>query len=134
MPKIGDTYESNSSFLKVEDLQGRKVNVTIERAPVEKVGEDNKIVLYFEGKDKKFPLNITNARMLEMLTGSDDSDNWVGTAITLKPDITTYQGKPTKCIRIDSELPQQTTRRAASSVPPRAGNAPADPWADEAAF
>lgn len=115
MAKIGDTYESNSQFLKVDDLRGQKVAVTISDAPVEKVGEDNKIVLHFEGKDKKLPLNITNARMMEMLTGSDDSDNWVGTTITLKPDITQYQGKPTKCIRIDSELPQQ---RAARPAPP----------------
>jgi hypothetical protein len=117
MPKIGDTYESNSSFLKVEDLQGRKVSVTISDAPVEKVGEDNKIVLYFEGKDKKFPLNITNARMMEMLTESDNSDDWVGTTITLKPDITQYQGKPTKCIRIDSELPEQPKRAATRPIP-----------------
>src|SRR5690349_16431771 len=75
MPRINETYESSSSFLKVEDLQGRKVSVVISDAPVEKVGEDNKIVLYFEGKDKKFPLNITNARMMEMLTDSDNSDD-----------------------------------------------------------
>lgn len=133
MPKIGDTYKSNSSFLNVEDLQGRKVAVTISDAPVEDVGEDKKIVLYFEGKEKKLPLNITNARMMEMLTGSDDSDAWVGTTITLKPDITQYQGKPTKCIRIDSELPQQATRRQ-PAAPAGRPNAPADPWADEAAF
>jgi hypothetical protein len=120
MPKINDTYDSKSSFLKVEDLQKRKVSVTISAAPVEKVGEDNKIVLYFEGKEKKFPLNITNARMLEMLTGADDSDNWVGLTVTLKPDITTYQGKPTPCIRIDSELPPQQNQQ-----PPRPQAQPA---------
>lgn len=119
MPRIGDTYQSNSAFLKVEDLKKRKVNVTITGAPVEKVGDDDKIVLYFDGTEKKFPLNITNARLMEMLTGSDDSDAWVGTTITLKPDMTTYQGKPTPCIRIDSELPPQQQQAPRPSSPPQ---------------
>jgi hypothetical protein len=117
MPRISDTYESNSKFLKVDDLQRRKVQVTIADATVEAVGEANKIVLSFQGKDKVLPLNITNARMLEFLTGSDNSDDWIGLTITLKPDMTTYQGKPTPCIRIDSELPAQAKRTQAQAAP-----------------
>jgi hypothetical protein len=110
MPNINDIYESKSSFLKVEDLRGQKVHVTIKASAVEAVGDDKKIVLDFqEGSGKRLALNVTNARMIAMLLGTEDYTSWVGARITLKPDITQYQGKPTHCIRVDSELLQQHT-------------------------
>lgn len=111
MPKISDIYSSNANFLRCEDLQKKRVSVTIEDVTVEKIGDDKKLVLSFEGKEKKLALNKTNARMLEDLTGSDDSESWIGYRITLRPDMTDYQGKRVPCIRIDSELPTQPERQ-----------------------
>lgn len=117
MPTINDAFPSK--HLKHEDLQGRRVNVVIETYQLEKIGDDKKYVLYFQGKEKGLVLNVTKARMLEMLTGSDDFDKWIGTRITLRPGITTFQGQAKKCIEIDSELPDQNSQQ-----PPRRPVAP----------
>lgn len=108
--KLGEAFPS--SFIKVDELKGRKVNLTISTVVYEKVGNDNKLVAHFKETEKKLGLNKTNANMLAMLLGSDDTDNWAGAKVTLKPDMTTFQGKPMPCIRIDSELPQQNNAAA----------------------
>lgn len=107
MPSINDVYESKSKFLKVEDLQKKRVALTILNCEVQNVGEDKKLVLSFNETEKTLALNVTNARMLQMLTDTDDYTAWVGTRIILRPDMTSFNGKPTPCIRIDSELPEQ---------------------------
>ena len=110
--KYTDVYESKSNYIKVDDLQGKRAVLTIEEVAPEKIGDDEKLVLVFKETQKKLVLNKTNCRMLEMLTNSDDTDNWVNKKIILRPDITTYNGKPTPCVRIDSELPEQAKAEA----------------------
>lgn len=107
MPSYKETYSSKSDFLKVEDLQKKRVALTILNCEPKAIGEDKKLVLSFHESEKQLVLNVTNARMLEMLTDSDNTDDWVDVKIILRPDITSYNGKPTPCIRIDSELPEQ---------------------------
>lgn len=107
MPSYKDTYQTKSDFLKVDDLQKKRVALTIANCEVKTIGEDNKLVLSFHETDKQFVLNVTNARMMEMLTDTDDYTAWIGTKIILRPDITSFNGKTTPCIRIDSELPEQ---------------------------
>jgi len=88
-------------FLKVEDLGGRKVKVTIDRVEMEEVGDDEKPVAYFEEDSvKPLVLNVTNWSMIEEITGVDDTDVWSGATVVLYPDKTTYQGKRVPCIRI----------------------------------
>lgn len=119
MPTINDAFPSK--HLKVDDLQGKRCNVIIESYELEKIGDDKKYVLYFQGAQKGLVLNVTKARMLQMLTGSEDFDDWIGYRITLRPGMTTFQGQPKKCVEIDSELPEQPTRR--QPPPPRQADA-----------
>ena len=54
-----------SKYLKSDDLNGKPITVTIDRAPLEPLKspegkEQTKIVLYFRGAKKALPLNITN--------------------------------------------------------------------------
>lgn len=107
MPSYKETYSSDSKFLKVDDLQKKRVALTILNVEQQTIGEQKKLVLSFRETDKTLVLNVTNARMLEMLTDSDNTDDWLDLRIVLRPDITSYNGKPTPCIRIDSELPDQ---------------------------
>lgn len=104
---INDVYTSNSNYLKAEDLKGRRVDVVISEAVTEKVGDADKIVLSFDGKEKKLVLNITNARMIAGLLNSMDTADWIGSEITLRPDKTTYQGDLVDCLRVDAVLPNQ---------------------------
>lgn len=105
--KVSEAFPSK--FLKVEDLRGRKVEVKIKNVEMEKIGDDYKPVLSFSGKDKTLTLNKTNALMIAKIIGTDDMDDWIGKKIVLRPDVTTFQGKPTDCIRVEAP--------AASSAP-----------------
>jgi hypothetical protein len=117
---LDQIYETKSNYLKVEDLSGQKVHVTIKDANIETLGDDKKIVLDFvEGSGKRLALNITNARMCAMLFDTEDHKSWIGGRITLKPDITSFKGSPTKCIRVDSELPTQPSGWQPKTVVPQ---------------
>lgn len=111
---ISDIYTTNSNFLKHADLKGQKVSITIKSAEVGEVGDKKQVVLGFKESDKVLGLNKTNANMIAFLTGTEDYTNWIGTRITIKPSMTEYQGKPTPCIRVADELPQQ--KKAAATA------------------
>lgn len=99
---------SNSNNLKVDDLQAKKVAVTIEAIEMKEFtrkdgnGVDRKFVMSLEGKIKRFVCNITNARMIAMLTDSNDTDDWIGRRIYLQPTMTPLGPG----IGVASELPQ----------------------------
>lgn len=107
MAKANDIY-GGGDFLKAADLQGKRHPVTIESWEVKESQFGKQIVLSFVGKDKKFSLNKTNARMITDLLGTDDTDEWIGKTISLRPDKTQNpEGAMVDCIRVDFELPEQ---------------------------
>jgi hypothetical protein len=79
------TASSNSKFLKKEDAPQPKL-FTVRDVIREKVGEDQKFIMYFEEEEKGLVLNKTNIVMASDTFGSDDSDNWVGRKIVLYTD------------------------------------------------
>ena len=102
MPSITETYPSK--WIKAADLQGRAATVTITAAPAEKVGDDIKIILAFTGKEKRLPLNKTNASILASIFG-DNSDLSVGKQIVLMPSKTSFGGKVKDTITIQQYVP-----------------------------
>jgi len=85
--QISDIYQSGGDYLKAEDLQGRRVAVTIEKWTTKEFEEKDgfkhqKIILSFRGKDKQFVVNKTNAVCIADILG-DDPDSWIGGQITL---------------------------------------------------
>lgn len=117
--KIGEAFPS--SYIKVEDLKGRRVPVTIERVEVETLGQgkdqETKPVVYFKGAQKGLVLNRTNANTITDLCGTDETDEWVGHRIVLYQDKTDFQGKRVACIRI-AEAPKATPPAAKKPAPP----------------
>ena len=104
-----------SKYLKSDDLQGRPITVTIERAPLETLKspdgkEQKKIVLYFRGAKKALPLNVTNWDSCVDACGDDDTDGWPGKQIELYPAKTQMAGKTVDCVR-----PSAGTARAAEA-------------------
>src|SRR5262245_25754323 len=94
-----------SKYLKCADLKGKPRVVEIEQAPIEtlknpKGEEQRKVVLYFKGAKKTLPLNLTNFDAVAEITGSDETNDWLGTKIELYPATTMMGGKITDCIRI----------------------------------
>ena len=102
MPSITETYPSK--WIKAADLQGRAATVTIVAAPAEKVGDDTKIILAFAGKEKRLPLNKTNASILASIFG-DNSDLSVGKQIVLMPAKTSFGGEVKDTITIQQYVP-----------------------------
>ena len=114
--KLSEAFPSN--FLKSADLQNRRVVVTISHLKFEELGDERKPVLHFRGKDKGLVLNKTNANAIWGINGSDDTDDWPGTSLTLYPSKTDFQGKRVDCIRIDPPDSQPQPRPQASRVAP----------------
>jgi hypothetical protein len=109
MPK---THEMKSSkFLKKEDA-GVGVLCTISKVEQHNVAregaaEDLKWCVLFEEFDKPLVLNITNTNAIELITGSDDTDNWKGKKVVLFNDLNViYEGK-TGGIRIRAPKSQK---------------------------
>ena len=92
------------SFLKTEDLQGRQIRVIVEAVELEEVkgehGMEKKLVARFVGKDKGLILNMTNCETLGQIAGSEDYDEWGGTALILYPTTTKFGNKTVPCLRI----------------------------------
>jgi len=114
--KIGAAFPGN--FLKAADLNGRRVQVIIERVEMEDIGGDQKPVVHFKGKDRGLVLNKTNSNAIWGLTGTDETDEWTGTALTLFPSKTDFQGKRVDCIRIDPPDPSGSRRSQPAPPPP----------------
>lgn len=108
--KIGSAFPS--TFLKADDLQGRRITVQIDTVTMEDIGDGTKPVLHFIGKDKGLVLNKTNAAMVTEIAGTDETSDWHGVAIVLYPTRVDFQGKRVDAIRIDKpETPAAAPRR-----------------------
>lgn len=117
--KINQAFPSN--FLKAADLNGKAVRVTVDTVSMEKIGDEQKPVLHFVGKDKGLVLNKTNSLRIVEAVGSDDTDDWAGWSVTLYPCKVDYQGKRVDAIRVDdrpgaSRKPSGPVRRTEPPV------------------
>jgi len=108
MASINEAFPSN--YLKAADLQGKPRLLTMDRTEFEKIGDDNKLVLYFKGKDKGMVLNKTNASNIANAYG-DDTDDWRDQQIVLFEAMVDFQGKTVAAIRV--RMPQAKDKRAA---------------------
>ena len=101
--KLNEVFPSN--YVKADDLKGRDVTVVISGATMEKLGNDQKLVLHFQGKDKGMVCNKTNANRIAYLYG-EDTDGWVGKEIVLVSEFVEFQGKTVKGLRVKPPAPR----------------------------
>jgi hypothetical protein len=101
--RIGAAFPSK--YLKAADLPAdRHVSVVIDHVTVENVAgndnpDDEKPVLYFQGKQKGMVLNKTNATTISNAYG-DETDAWSGQPILLYVTDVAFQGKMVPSIRV----------------------------------
>jgi hypothetical protein len=95
--KISEAFPSK--YLRASDLQGREVKLSMQHVQEEKIGNDLKVTVYFKGRDKALVLNKTNASAIADLYG-DDTDQWLGKALTLFSVMVDFQGKVGPAIRV----------------------------------
>ena len=104
MPNMNDFFDSK--WLKADDLKGREVRTVISRIEVTKMNDGNKPVMFFEGKKKGVVLNKTNATRISNAYG-DNMNDWIGKAVVIYPDTTTFNGQSVACIRVKVPAPQR---------------------------
>lgn len=116
MANINDAFPSK--YLRAADLQGRTPTVTISEVKTETVGDDQRLVVYFTGKDKGLVLNKTNANAIADILGDEDTDNWTDGRITLITAKVDFQGKRVPAIRIEEPAASAKPARPAPKAEP----------------
>jgi hypothetical protein len=109
MPTVDDL--KSSKFLTKNDVEP-PIRVTIDRYKEQNVAMENqpeemKYTLYFKEVPKPLVLNITNGKLIQIVTGSGDLNDWVGKQIVLYNDPTvSFAGELTGGIRVQVPQPQ----------------------------
>lgn len=121
---INEVY--SGSYLKADDLQGKRVTVRINHVSVKEFegdkGMDKKIILGFEGKDKCLVVNKTNAAIIAEMLGQN-TDDWIGGTIKLEVRKVEFSGRLVPAIRVVLEDRPASAPVAAAKPQP----APAKP-------
>ena len=125
---INDIFESK--YLKSSEFKNRSISAVIERWEIETLGDDRKLVLYFQGVKKGMVVNKTNADRLSHLYGPD-TDDWIGREIVLCSEVTNYQGRAMDGLRVRAPEPppvrvQNSIRPAATRARPIPADEPPD--------
>jgi len=99
MASINDVY-GDGQTLKADDLKpGIQQRCTIESVEYREFDDGNKLAISFLSSTKVLICNKTNAGRIALEHG-DDYELWTGRVIYLHQDLTEYQGKPCKCVRV----------------------------------
>lgn len=108
-----------SRYLKAADLKDRPHDVTIVGFEVGIVGEseEERPVVLLEGFDKGLVLNVGNTTKIGDLYG-DETDDWIGKRITIKPSECDLRGKTVPCIRVVAAAPKDRAKRQANTAKP----------------
>jgi len=104
-----------SKWLKAADLKGKRVTVVIDKVDMEDVGDkdEDKPVVYFQGKTKGLVLNKTNAFMIaEICDCSTETDDWIGATVILYSEKVDFKGRRVDAIRIDNGTKQKSSKKA----------------------
>lgn len=104
---INEAFPSN--YIKALDLKGGVARVKIQNVVYETVGSDQKLVMYFENKEKGLILNKTNGMAIAAEFGPE-TDGWIGATIELFSMKVPFNGQQVDSIRI--RIPRQTPARA----------------------
>ena len=104
-----------SKYLKAADLKGHPpVTVVIRNITREEMEENKpesiKPVIWFDGKDKGFACNKTNAMMIAHTYG-DETDAWIGKSIQIRCEPVEFKGKIVDSIRVAVAQVQQSEAR-----------------------
>lgn len=121
--KTREIYGGN--YLTAEDLNGKAVPAVVRDVTLATMNDNKKkAVLHFKNSEKVLALNVTNANMMEELTGSDETDDWIGVRICLYPTKVDFQGKRVLAVRIKA-FNGAGPAQAAPQAPQRASAKPA---------
>lgn len=91
--------KSNINAQKLAENKELQAPLIIEKVEVDKIGEDEKLVLIFTSVDDRLVLNKTNLKTMIKTKGAD-TNKWDGSQVTLELVNTTFNGNATKGVLI----------------------------------
>ena len=119
----------SGNFLTHLDLPAPTQIWTVRDVQQQLVGTDQKICVHFNEHQKPLGLNKTNLRTIADAHGLQ-SEAWIGKQSEVFKDRTTYQGRPTDCVRLrvpaDTQPAANSAPAAATQQPPVAAPQPAE--------
>lgn len=99
MPNIEELYPpTDAKYFRAEEIS-MPLSLKISKVEVQKLKDDQKLVLHFENETKQMVVNATNARDLAAKFGKDYS-TWTGKTIVIGSVPVNFAGKQVKGIRI----------------------------------
>lgn len=100
--RITDAFPSK--YLKASDAEESDLLLTIVRVKMETIGQgakaEQKPVVYFKEVEKGMVLNKTNAKMIEKIAKSDDTDDWPNVKVRVIATEVEFQGDLVMSLRI----------------------------------
>ena len=118
-----NAYDLYTFYIEPDDLKDRAIKVKIIAADVKDTfnprtkTKERQIVLRFAGKKKVLGLNKTRAGQMIEITGTPESDHWVGVEIVIEPG--KQSGKDTVVIKAASapvNQPQEIEEKAGTKL------------------
>lgn len=121
---ISEVYQSNSDFLKAEDIGANFWTANIKAVDMKNFDDGSrKLFIMFHELDKGLVLNKTNADTLGDLYGRN-TDGWVNRPVMLMTMPVDYQGKKVQAIRLRAPAQQQAMpARQPGQMQPQANTA-----------
>ena len=118
---ISEVYQSNSDFLKAEDIGANFWTVTISKVDMKNFDDGTrKLFVMFTELDKGLVLNKTNADTIGDLYGKN-TDAWAGHQVMLMTMPVDYQGKKVQAIRVRAPAQHQAVpQRQPGQMQPQA--------------
>lgn len=122
---ISEVYQSNSDFLKAEDIGANFWTATISQVDMKQFDDGSrKLFIMFHELDKGLVLNKTNADTIGDLYGKN-TDGWVNQQVMLMTMPVDYQGKKVQAIRLRAPAQQQAMpQRQPGQIQPQARTNP----------
>lgn len=139
MPDVDDILPVGGTYLKGDELVGcDDLELTVAGVEVKEYEDGKAILVSFNEIEQKFRIsNQVNKEMMVEVTGSKNTDNWIGKSVTLYGTTDMYGGKKYNVVRVRPPAPKKTGKAFAgkrqqqySEINPP----PADDMSDEVPF
>ncbi len=108
-----------SKYLSAADVPEEGITITIRKVSIERMPDGaEKPIATFDERVKDMLINVTKWNTIAELYG-DDSDDWIGEKITIRPGTTKYAGKTVACIDVMPKKPKSFgDKKAKPEKPP----------------
>ena len=118
-------------YLRAADVTSPAV-LTVAKVETTSLNGTQKLLCYFEEREQPLIVNATNWRTLTTLSGSSDSDDWLGMRVLLSVARVPFQGGLVDALRLSA--PPARTGKARPRREPDPDPDPADSSPDDAPF